>query len=88
MTPVRTIPDAVAQWPEPPGLRGATPLAVLTPYLLTDGSVEFLARTDVVPVGAIEASMVDDGSGAEEIVTPAVPTGRRVIESASGLFFT
>lgn len=71
----------VAQWPEPPSSSAAIALTLLTAYLLTDGSVEFLSRTDTVPVGAIEASVIDD-----EIVTPVIPTGRRIVESVSSVF--
>jgi hypothetical protein len=80
ITPRPAYPVAI--WEEPPLSGAASPFGGLTPYLLTDGSVEFLAATDVVPVGAVEASVIDD-----EIVVPVVPTGRRVVESSGTLFF-
>lgn len=83
LTPKPAYP--VAQWDEPPITAAAFSIEPLTPYLLTDGSVEFLARTDSIPVGAIEASVVDAG-GFDEIVTPAVSTGRRTVERAGAVF--
>lgn len=84
ITPRPAYPVAI--WEEPPLAAGSLGIDFLTPYLLTDGSVEFLASSDTVPVGAIEAS-VTDVSGADEIVTPAVTTGRRIVERTGALFF-
>lgn len=78
----------VAIWEEPPLPAAAFSFGAMTPYLLTDGSIVFLTRADTVPVGAIEASMVDSGSGYDEFVTPAVLTGRRVVETPRSLFFS
>jgi hypothetical protein len=74
-------------WEEPPLPAGAFSLGAFTAYLLTDGSVEFFAPSDTIPVGAIEATVRDSGDGTDEIVTPAVGTGRRVVEATSLLFF-
>lgn len=78
----------VAQWPEPPSSSAAIALTLLTPYLLTDGSVEFLARGDAVPGGAVVATLRDSGDGTEEVVSGA-SAGRRVVQTGAGqLFFT
>lgn len=73
-------------WHEYPTKRDGLTVGLLTPYLLTDGSVEFLTSGDTIPGGAVIASVVDSGDGTDEIVSPAVPAGRRVVESDS-LFF-
>lgn len=79
----------VALWPQPP-LPGAEALVVitLTPYLLTDGSVEYLGPADPVPAGALVATERDDGTDQEEVVEPAVAGGRVITMNGSGeLFF-
>lgn len=78
----------VSIWEEPPLPAATLSFGAMTPYLLTDGSIAFLAPADTVPVGAIEASMVDSGLDYDEFVTPAVTTGRRVLETPRSLFFT
>lgn len=80
------VPAPVAIWDEPSTSGAAIVIALLTPYLLTDGSVEFLTRTDTVPGGAVAASVVDSGLGYDQIVTPAT-TGRRATHNASGVLF-
>lgn len=84
ITPRPAYPVAI--WEEPPLAASSISAGLLTPYLLTDGSVEFFAPTDTIPVGAIEASVVDSGDDTDEIVTPAVPTRRRVVETGAGVF--
>lgn len=77
----------VAQWDEPPMPAASFAIGRLTPYLLTDGSVEFFAASDSIPAGAIEATVADSGDGTDEIVSPAVTTGRRPTQNTNGEVF-
>lgn len=80
------IPASGGHWIEPrvPAVGGTSALARLTPYLLTDGSVEFLATGDTVPSGAVVATVTDSGSGYDQIVS-GVTIGRRPVEHAGVL---
>jgi hypothetical protein len=73
------VASPVNHWHELPTNGPSVTLAALTPYLLTDGSVEFFAGGDAIPGGAVVASVVD-GGGWDEIVTPVSGSERRVIE--------
>jgi hypothetical protein len=75
----------VAIWEEPPLAAAAFSIGALMPYLLTDGSVEFLAPADAVPSGAVVATVADSGFGYDQIVS-GVSTGRRPILRATTIF--
>lgn len=80
------LPYPVAQWPEPKLTAAAITLSPLTPYLLTDGSVEFYGATDTIPAGALVATVRDSGDGTDDIVSGGI-AGRSVITNTNGEVF-
>lgn len=82
----RLLPSPVAQWEEPPKAGTAGIAVRLTPYLLTDGSQVFLARTDAIPVGAVRDYVVDVVDGSVNFDS-TVLVGLRVSQGGSGSVF-
>ena len=80
----RIIPDAVAQWPEPPRAGLFRMLASLTPYLRADGYWEFASPANQ-PVGSTPGAMVRTGGYAAP--TTSTTTGLRITRNAAGFVY-